>query len=87
MRRNLTIAAIISGLVGCCFGLMAAWKIEHMFTENSISLGWGKAHSGFWWDHALLLSFAFGSLAFILELVAVLSVPSSERREGGSQEI
>ena len=87
MRRNLTLAGITSGLIGCCFGLTAAWKIEHMFTENSLSLGWGKAHSGFWWDHALLFSFAFGSLAFILEFIAVLSERSSVRRKDGSPEI
>jgi hypothetical protein len=85
VRRKLTLAAIISGLIGCSFGLMAAWKIEHMFTENSFSLGWGKAHSGFWWDHALFLSFAFASLAFILEFIAVLSEPSSEHSEIGSR--
>ena len=87
MRRKITLAAIIFGLVGACFGLMAAWKIEHMFSENSISLGWGKAHSGFWWDHALLLSFAFGALAFVLEFIAVLSERSAKRRDDGNREI
>jgi hypothetical protein len=87
MRRNITFAAIICGLVGCAFGLMAAWKIENMFTENSFSIGWGKAHTGFWWDHALLLSFGSGSVAFVLEFIAVVLENGRHRSEDTTRRI
>jgi hypothetical protein len=86
MHRKLTFAAVIFGFLGCCFGAMAAWKIEHMFTESSFSLGWGKDYSGFWWDHALLISFLLGGSAFILEFFAVRLDKRGHCRESAERE-
>ncbi len=69
-RKKFTFAAIICGFIGAGFGMFAAWRIEQMFTVDSFSLGFGKQYNSWFWNHSLILSFAFGALAFLLEFIA-----------------
>ncbi len=79
MRKALTIVAIVLGFIGAILGILAAWRIEQIFTANSLKLGYRKTYDTWFWNHSLLLSFSFVGLAFVCEFAAVLVDGERER--------
>ena len=70
MRRFVIAAGLLLGIAGAAIGVAATWRIEQMFTANSLRISYGKAYDTWFWNHSLILSFSFVLLDFACEAIA-----------------
>lgn len=72
MHRKLTLIALSIGFIGAVLSFLGVWRIEHMFTDEGVSLGWGKGWSGFLWHACTPVGIALVALSFAIEFFAIL---------------
>jgi len=72
MHRKLTILALSLGLFGAVFSFLGVLRIEHMFSEDGVNLGWGKGWSGLFWKSCTPGGIVLIAISFLIELFALL---------------
>lgn len=84
MHRGLTLIALSIGFAGAVFSFLGVLRIEHMFSDEGVNLGWGKDWSGVFWKSCTPLGIALIGVSFLIEIVAlVLYDPHKESHAGG----
>lgn len=84
MHRRLTLIALTIGFAGAVFSFLGVLRIEHMFSEDGVNLGWGKDWSGVFWKSCTPLGIALIGVSFLIEIVAlVLYDPHKESHARG----
>jgi len=79
IRKILNIFALSSGFTGAVFGFLASRRVASRFSEEGVRLGYGPEYSTWFWQHCGQIGFILITLAFFLQLVAIL-IP--QRPEG-----